>query len=193
MTYQEYSKRTDKVIQDMQTPGVIMAKVGVTALTLIKKRVQEKGVNAEGQKYRPYSTKPILIGCKTFVQKSACEALLGTKPKRKKLEWRTVDGHRLAILQGGYKKVREIQGRQTNHFDMVVSGATWKDINLISKTPDHQRGVAVIGARNEKYKDILSGNTKLRGDILDVSNQEIDKLKETYNLQVLQVFKQNGL
>lgn len=193
MTYQEYDRKMNDTIRDIQSNGIIMQRLGVSALTLIKERVQEKGVNAENQKFGLYSTKPTLVGCKTFVQKSACQALLGSKPKRKKLEWRTVGGNHLAILPGGYKKIRELQGRQTNHFDMTVTGNTWKDINLISKPVDHQRGVAIIGARNTKYKEILKGNTERRGDILDLSNVEIDKLKESYNLQVLQVFKNHGL
>jgi hypothetical protein len=195
MTYQEYDTRVNGVIRDLQTGahGEVMVKMAMKALSMIKDRVQEKGTNAKGQKYKPYSTKPMLVGCKTFVTKSACSALLGSAKKRKELEWRTVGGKRLAILPGGYKKVRELEGRQTNHVDFSVTNDMWNDINVISKQGDHQRGVAIIGARQETEKRKLEGNTKRRGNILDLSRQEIDQLKKDYNLQVLQIFRNNGL
>jgi hypothetical protein len=195
MTFPEYNKRLDGVIKDLQTGahGAVMVDMALNALTLIKKRVQEKGVNADGGKYKPYSTKPMLVGGKSFIQKSAASALLGSKDKRKGLKWRTVNGHKLAILDGGYKQFREMQGRQTSFVDFTFTGKMWKDINVISKPSDHQRGLAIIGARNEKYKDVLSGNTKRRGDILDLSHQEIEQLKESYNIGVLKIFRQNGL
>jgi hypothetical protein len=195
MTFQEYDKNLQGVIKDLETGahGEVMINMALNALTLIKQRVQEKGVNADGQKYKPYSTKPMLVGCKSFVQKSACNALLGSKKKRKDLEWRTVNGHKLALLQGGYKQFRDMQGRQTGFVDFTFTGGMWKDINVISKQSDHQRGVAIIGARNAKYKDILSGNTKRKGDILDLSRQEIEQLKTSYNIGVLKIFRNNGL
>ena len=195
MTPQEFNKKLDKTVKDIQNNhnGTIMASVGLIALTLLRQRVQEKGINAEGQKYKAYSTKPTLVGCKTFVQKSACAALLGSKPKRKDLEWRTINGHRLAILPGGYKQIRELQGRQTDHVDFSVTNDMWNDINVISKPTDHQKGIAIIGAKKEKEKQKLAGNTARRGDILDLSVKEQEELIGRYNLQVLKIFKENGL
>ena len=195
MTFDDYNKRLDGVIKDLQTGahGAVMVTMAISALTFIKQRVQETGTNAHGQKYRPYSTKPMLVGCKSFVQKSACQALLGSKEKRKGLEWRTVDGHKLAILPGGYKQMRQIQGRQTNHVDFSVTNAMWNDVNIISKGTDHEKGIAIIGAKQDIEKKKLAGNTKSRGDILDLSQKEIDDLKLTYNIGVLQIFRNNGL
>jgi hypothetical protein len=195
VTFEEYNKNIGGVIKDLQSGAhaKVMVRLAINALTLIKQRVQETGVNAKGQKYKPYSTKDTLVGCKTFVTKSACNTLLGSKKKRKDLEWRTVGGHRLAVLKGGYKKIRELEGRQTDHVDFSVTNNMWNDINIISKDSDHQIGYAVIGAKQDIEKKKLAGNTKRRGDILDLSTKEIETLKETYNLGVLQIFKNNGL
>lgn len=195
MTLDEYNKNLNGVVKDLQSGahGQIMVKMAINALTLIKKRVQETGVDANGKKYDPYSTKPILVGSKSFIQKAAGDKLLGSKPKRKQLEWVTINGHRLAILKGGYKQVRELQGRQTEHVDFSVTNNMWNDINIISKGPDHERGIAIIGAKQDIEKKKLAGNTKRRGDILDLSESEIDQLKKSYNLDVLQIFKNNGL
>jgi hypothetical protein len=195
MNFQEYDRKLGKTIQELKSNyhGEMMVKMGMTALTLIKKRVQETGVNAKGQKYPAYSTKDTLVGCKTFVQKNACSVLLGSKEKRKELEWRTVGGHHLAILKGGYKKIRELQGRQTNHVDFSVTNDMWNDINIISKQDAHQRGVVEIGAKEDKEKKKLAGNTKRKGDILDLNAKEIHDLQVQFNLNALQVFRNNGL
>jgi hypothetical protein len=195
VTFQEYDKKLNGVIKDLETGahGQVMVEMALNALTLIKQRVQTKGVDSGGSKYKPYSTKPMLVGGKSFIQKSAASALLGSKKKRKDLEWRTVNGHKLALLPGGYKQFRDMQGRQTSFVDFTFTGGMWKDINVVSKTTDHQKGLAIIGARNAKYKDVLAGNTKRKGDILDLSHQEIEQLKTSYNLGVLKIFRNNGL
>lgn len=193
MTPQEHIKALNNVVRDVQSQAPVMERLGVQALTKIKQRVQQTGTNAEGSKYKAYSTKPTLIGCTTFLRKDACERVLGSKEKRKALEWRTVDGHRLAILNGGYKKIRELQGRQTAYVDFSVTNAMWNDINVISQYAQHQSGIAIIGAKQEIEKKKLAGNTERRGDILDLSNKEVDELKADYNLNVLEIFRKNGL
>jgi hypothetical protein len=195
MTFPELDKKFDKIVKDLTGSfnAEIMVKIGISALTFIKQRVQETGVDAHGKKFAPYSTKDTLIGSTSFLQKAAGDKLLGSKEKRKKLEWRTVNGHRLAILEGGYKKIRELQGRQTDHVDFSVTNNMWNDINIISKAGEHQKGTVIIGAKQDKEKKKLAGNTKRKGDILDLNQKEIDDLKLTYNLGVLNIFKENGL
>ena len=195
MTPEQLDKAFDNTIRDLkgQYFAKTMLAIGGEATRMIKARVQETGVDAKGKKYPPYSTKDILVGCKTFIQKSACQELLGSKPKRRELEWRTVDGHRLAILKGGYKKIRELQNRQTNHVDFSVTNDMWNDINVISPNSEHQRGIVIIGAKQQLQKDKLAGNTKRKGDILDLSKKEQDELMRIYGLNMLQVFKENGL
>lgn len=195
MTFPELNSKFQKVINNLNNNynGEIMSRVGIDALTMIKRRVQQTGVNAKGQKFPAYSTKNTLIGCSTFVLKRTCDNVFGSKEKRKALEWRTVNSHHLAILPGGYKKIRELQGRQGSYVDFTITGRMWANINLISNNGDHSRGVAIIGAKDEEEKKKLAGNTSRKGDILDLSVKEIEDLKAVYNLSVLNVFKQNGL
>jgi len=195
MTVQDAANNFGKIAKDLQNNynGEIMARLGISAVTFIKERVIETGVNAKGAKFSPYSSKNTLIGCKTFIKKSVCETLLGSKEKRKKLEWRTVGGHKLAILPGGYKKIRELQGRQTNHVDFSMTNDMWNDINVVSKPSDHKNGVAIISTKKDSEQKKLAGNTKRRGDILDLSPKEIYDLYLTYNLSVLKIFRNNGL
>jgi cupin superfamily acireductone dioxygenase involved in methionine salvage len=65
----------------------------------------------------------------------------------------------------------------------------WQDINVIKSTNNS----VTIGAKEELNKAKLAGNTKRRTDILDLNQKEIDELKKTYGLSVLNIFKENGL
>lgn len=199
MTPEEYTKRFEKTINDLtdHQNGTIMVKLGVSALTFIKERVIETGVNAKGSKFAPYSTKDMLIGAKSARTEAVERLLFGSKKKRAAMDWVTIgvspDLKRLAILKGGYKKLRQLWGAQTNHVDFSVTNRMWDDINVISNANNHQSGEVIIGARLEEEKKKLAGNTKRRGDILDLNPKEIYDLYKTYNLNALQVFRNNGL
>lgn len=204
MDLTQYNNALGKVVKDLKSgPGAeIMVKIAISGFTLLRQRVQETGIDAKGTKFRPYSTKPTLVGSSTFsLQKKLQNSIFSTKEKRKEYEWRTVNGHHLAILKGGYKEIREKLGRQTDHVDFVVTGRMWANImaqnpkksDLLSTDADHVRGIAIIGAKEETEKLKLAGNTKRRGDILDLSAKEIEDLKLTYNIGVLKIFKENGL
>jgi hypothetical protein len=190
----EYNKSLDRVVKDMkgQANAEIMVKLGIEAKRLIFNRIIETGVNAEGQKFKPYSKKPMLTNCSSMIL-SSCSKVAGSKDKRKELKWVTINGHKLFVLEGGYKQFRETQGRQTAFVDFSFTQEMWKDINVLSNNSDHQRNTVIIGAKDDIEKKKLEGNTKRRGDILDLSTKEIEDLKLTYNLGVLKIFKQNGL
>jgi len=194
MTPQELDRAYTKTLSDMSSHprGEVMNSLGIVALVLIKQRVQEKGEDVGGQKYAPYSTKPMLAN-RAGMNVSAYNKIAGSKDKRKELKWVTIDGHKLFEVPGGYKQYRELHGRQTGFVDFSFSGRMWSNVALISSPADHNSGVAIIGAKNTETNDILEGNTKRRGDILDLSDKEIDELKEMYNLGMLKILKQNGL
>lgn len=193
MTFPELDKKLENVINDAKTHyhGDLMANVGMHARKLIFERVTKTGVDAKGSKFRPYSTKPMLVGCKSMNDK-VCKSFFG-KERNKELRWVTIDKKRLAILEGGYKKFRELHGRQTAFVDFTFGGNMWSDINLISSSSDHQKGVAIVGARSPEEKKKLAGNTKRRGDILDLRSSEIDLLMKEYSLDFLQVIRNDGL
>ena len=227
MTLDEAIKSFDKTAKELEShvSGAVMVQLAITACTLIKNRVIEDGKKADGSQFTPYSTKAMLIGCKSFHKKATCQQVLGSKEKRKKLEWRTIGGSsgfssflsvsagtssgmagggggvRLAILPGGYKQLRDLQGYPTDHVNFSISNAMWNNIlvrkkgdpGLLSTDSDHRNGIAIIGPREDLQKKKLAGNVKRRGDILDLSNDEQEYLKFHYGLSALQVFKNNGL
>ena len=83
-----------------------------------KLRIFNKGLGSNGRNIGKYSTKDILIGRSSFPFKGAGQKVLGSKKKRAALKWVTLGGRRLAVLPGGYKKIRELSGRQTSKVDL---------------------------------------------------------------------------
>lgn len=195
MTYQEWGKNIEKTIElavDLNK-GKIMVDIAQNAFDLINQRILKTGVNAQDKSFAPYSTKETLIGRKSFFKSTVGNAVLGSKSKRKALEWRTIgngaEAKHLAILPGGYAKIRQLQGRQTQFVDFSLQGRMWSDIHTISSAADHQNGVAVIGAVTKENKDKLSGNTARRGNILDLSNSELQKLTNLMGMEIFKVVK----
>ena len=108
----EFEKDIELALRLAQSElGATMVKIGSDALAMIKQRVQEEGKDAKGQAFPPYSTKPMLVGCKTFKKKS-CDKFFG-KEKNKELRWATIqrggNNYRLAYLEEGYKGLREME------------------------------------------------------------------------------------
>ena len=215
MTFPELNNKLENIVRDIIAErGQMMVDLGVSALMMIKKRVQETGVDAKGSKYRPYSTKAMLIGAKSARTKEVEDLLFGSKKKRAAMDWVTLGGKynalgsyletsaggtgpsnvvRLAVLKGGYKKLRSLWGLPTDRVTFSVTNDMWNDINIVSNSGQHQQGVVVLGAKQDIEKKKLAGNTKSRGDILDLNPTEIHKLYKQCELTSLQVIRNNGL
>jgi hypothetical protein len=190
MTLEDYTKRMDGVVKDLQAGAhaAVMVRMAITAATLCKTRVQETGTDANGKKYDGYSTKRMYASKDKFVKKAA---------------FKTVNGHKTMRLDGGYKEFREIQTRRTDITNFSFTNLMWNNImpdvnkatekDLLSSHQDHINGIAIIGAKRDLDKKKLSGNTERFGDILDISESEKQILMKSYNLDVLQIFRNNGL
>jgi len=195
ITFLELAKELQGFANDMagEERGNIMVKLASDAIALNRQRVQEEGKNAQGENFKPYSTKDTLIGRKSFVQQAAANSLLGSKEKRKQLEWVTIGGHKLAVLPGGYKKIREVQGRQTGFVDFTLTGRMWGNIKLVSDRSELNNGVAVIKATEDIQKKKLAGNTERRGEILGLSKKEESRLAELYEVWLSNLLRRRGL
>lgn len=139
----------------------------------IANRVRSTGNKAVGGKFSNYSTKPSLIGASTFTSKGAANKVLGSKAKRRKLEWVTYKGHPLAILEGGYKEVRQIEGRQTSYKDFERTGAMWRGFGIVSIRKTKTLIKIKIGGRNEESIQKIADNSEREGvSIIDISPKE---------------------
>jgi hypothetical protein len=201
ITLIQLSDQLSSLADDLTGPqqGQLMQKLGLDALALIKKRVQETGVNAEGSKFSPYSTKPMLASQKGMTQKAYAK-IASSKEKRKELKWVTINGHKLFEIKGGYKEFRELHERQTGFVDFVFTGRLFGnikenipgDVKITSDQSELNSGVVTIAATQELEKKKLSGLTERKGEILALSKKEEVQLSGYYNKWVLDLLRKNG-
>ena len=199
MTIQELNVKLDNVVRQLSGGpelGNIMVGAGSAALEKIRTRVIETGVNPKGQKYAPYSIEPMLANCSSMTT-SACSKVAGSKAKRKELKWVTIKRGEKAIrlfeLSGGYKQYRDIHGRQTDHVSFSFTNRMWNNIKLTSEVSEHNRGIARIGATEEKEQKKLTGNTERRGEILMLSPKELTEISGYFNSEIDKILKNSGL
>lgn len=197
MTPKEFNQRLQNTINGVESSlGNTMVKLGSTALTLMRQRVQETGINAEGNKYAPYSKKPMFANCKSMTT-SACARIAGSKQKRKELKWVTLKrggkNIKLFEIKGGYNEFRQLHGRQTDHTDFTFYGKMWGSMKIISNPAEHQSGIVTIGPSTDEEMKKLQGNVNRRGQILDLSNAEITQLTEIFKISTLRIIRDKGL
>ncbi|MEN6568981.1 MAG: hypothetical protein ABFC18_03110 [Rikenellaceae bacterium] len=206
MTVDELNKRLDRVSNEIQSRlGNTMIQIGNDALYKIKERIQGSGVNAKGEKFKPYSTKEMLVGGKSFRKKDATMFF-----NRKGLDWKSLrkpgvgkppegkhnkksDYVRLAVLPGGYKQLREISGLQASFVDFTFTTDMWSNIGIVSDVAEANKGIVRISAKTEKEKKKLEGNTARRGNILELSDKELAEVSETFGMRLQQIIDKNGL
>lgn len=200
MDINELNQKLDSLVEDVnQNIGNTMVQIGSEALVYVRDRVMNSGINAEGQKYEPYSTKPMLVGCKGFKNKANCSRVFGKK-KNKDLKWVTLDRTnnegkkiRLAVLDGGYKEFRQLNDLQTGFVDFSFSGRMWANIKIKSDQSEHSNGVVRIGATTEEDNKKLEGNTRRKGDILKLSANEIESIRKSFAVNITQSIERAGL
>lgn len=201
MTADELIKNIEGVIEDF-TQGemaVSLLRAAESARSLIMDRVTERGVNAKGEPFKGYSTTPMLANCSTFTQ-NACNKIAGSKEKRKDLHWVTLNRMnkkgkkiRLFELPGGYSQLRELEGRQTDHVDFSMTGMMWKSIQVTSGMAEAKEGYAVIRPNNSEDMDKLVGNEDRRGEILALSEEELDMITDDILDGAIEVLRNNNI
>lgn len=181
----QLAERLGKVKQELQGfPTWANVALGNTALTLLKQRIVNSGVASDGSSFKPYSSKPILVGAKSFRTKSAAQSVFGSKDKRKKLDWRTIDRrgakYRLALLPGGYKQIRQIDGSQVAHKSFLRTGEMWLSIHTLGTRQEGDgKFTTTVGSQVDLSNKKLEGNESREGkEILMVSQKEENQLTE---------------
>jgi len=215
MTTDQLAAQLAKVKQEINTefPKWADKQLGLTAYAMIKERITRKGEAAEGN-FKPYSTKSTLVGASSFRTKAQATTFFGERgpknKKSKKLDWRTVNtpkGNRsLAILPGGYKKLRDLVGAESTHKEFLWSGEMWGSTHVqIDKKPNPEGAIkglgtvktgegqytTTVGSQNPLTIKKLEGHFKREGkEILMLSKKEETALLRILDEYITNKFKQ---
>lgn len=179
MTFEEYNQRMDQLVKDLpESHANLLIGIANTAAALIKRRIQTTGTDANGNKFRAYS------------------------------DW--------------YQKYKTEKGKNKGFTDFSFTNRMWTNIQLIKDKSNGTVAVITaqdkgskggnvsvpVRAHERKGKKVaattknvyvpsnyekLEKNTKSFGEILNLSKQEIEDLKEDYDKGILQIFRDHGL
>lgn len=182
-TPQELAARIEKAAA--QIP-IIFANGEVIAMNEIlsnmMRRIFNEGKRTDGGQIGQYSTKKMLVGASSFRNKTAANRFFSKKNK-KELEWVYYKNRALAVMKGGYKELREIQGLESNYVNLQYRDNLINSIDIgvnrfanirVEGSTAYFDDATVIGVTTEKAAIITSALDKKYGQVFYPSEEEIN-------------------
>lgn len=185
-----------KQVKSHIVDNVLMKNIGTHVVTIIKRRTLD-GKFLEGSE--SYSTKPFVMPLGAMMQNIQKGFLTEESFKRngKTVEenefqiFTTNSGAKWVWIEGGYKRYREISGRQVAHVDLNWSGRMMRNLGLlpgtttaretqIGFTSNEEKQKAIwhntLGAGKSKSKHVFMGLTPDEyNDVVKFAGDEITK------------------
>jgi hypothetical protein len=87
-----------------------------------------------------------------------------------------------------HKKVRQKKGYQTEYVDFTMTGELWNNIQPTVRSATEESTLVIIGAQSQRNIDILKGAVRKRGNILRLTEAEIDLLIRLNRQRVMKYF-----
>jgi hypothetical protein len=162
----------------------ITVSIGQALVASNIERIHEKGKAVDNTPIGQYSTKDILVGKKSFAKKSAWDSLYNSNKKTN--NWRTIKkndkNYKLILLKGGYKKLRELQGKKTNVVNLNYTSKLQSELNLVVVNNKADIGFTtsyggtISEALEDKYGKKIWGVSKAdKKEIINIIKEEILK------------------
>lgn len=187
LTLEQFQAKRRQQVQEQILSGIALQKAAVFTHTKTIVRIFINGLNSANRSIGRYSVRPTLAGRKSFVTKKGFNQFAGTKAKRKKLQWRTVGGKKLFIVRGGYKAIRQADGRFTTFVVLVRTDAMRKDFARAPHRVANNKYVADI-RREENIIKLISNEKRFGGKISDLTQSEKDFFNNKHNELVAKAF-----
>ena len=147
-------KNLDGKLKKVDKSKSMIREIASTLLASITRRIHNEGQDTKESKIGNYSTKPTLVGAKSFVNKTAANKVFGSAKKRRELEWVTFKGRHLAVLEGGYKQIRSLEGKEVNNVNLFRTGKLRADFGMEAQGKDYVLGFkSEYGANLRKYQE----------------------------------------
>ena len=200
MTPEESVKRFQKLLRmiNRKLPTFIKETTAHNAAAYVALRVQQTGKNFRGNPFKPYSTKPILTSGTTSKGKNVWRAMGSAETRKRGLNWVTIkrQGRNIHLfeLKGGYKQLRRLDGLQTGHKDFTYSSIMWNSFGVKRTVNSKGKVVVTIGGKTQDSQDRIDWNSKREGvEIINISDQELDKLAKQIDQQMQKYINKVGL
>jgi hypothetical protein len=189
----------DKLVDD-----VFLKRIGNNLLFIIRRRTQKgqflPGSSPDADKY---SEKPFAMPIGAANKALAGKLYSAANSKRSKLfdpdnfqTFTSKDGNLWVLIKKGYKKVRELAKKESNHTTMTWSGSYLRDLGLLQINNSSSRTEIELGwksAENQKlatFHEIMgAGKSKRLHKIMGLLKQEEDTLKSYIEFEVLKNLK----
>jgi hypothetical protein len=164
----------------------------------IHTRVIDKQVNAKGQRFGRYSTRPTLSSGTTEKSKRVFNALAGSKKKRSELDWVTIKRKgknvHLFVVKGGYQEIREIEGFSNEYKSFEFTTEMWRGFGVKRTEKSSGRFTVVLGGKNSESQNKIDWNSEREGvDIIDASRQEQNFIKKQVEIEIDKYLKRAKL
>lgn len=152
-------------------------------------RIFNEGKASDKTPIGQYSTKPMLVGAKSFMNKTKANAFFSSeKAKNKKNKgdsgWRTIKTEqgfeRLKLIEGGYKEFRALNGLQTSEVDLTFRGDLFRSVKL-----DVKRFAIGFNSILQKAKaDYLE--ERFKKVIFEVPNSDVEEMHQEFITELRQ-------
>lgn len=186
LTTEEYLRALDARLRKVKDLDKELGRTIKSLHTEHQSGIFDKGLDGE-----KYSSKPTLAGGNvfgntnrfgttnyTFATQSGSNKFFGSKTKRKDAKWKRVNTGRgsrsLILVEGGYKAIRQADGRRVDKVDLVHTGQLRNDFrSSLTRT----REGWVSGVRQKDNVGKLNGAIKRYGKKLDVPDKLLAKYR----------------
>jgi hypothetical protein len=148
-----FSDAIDRIKEKVNINPKELDKVLKVAATSVQgtmmRRVFNNGKDSKNGMIGNYSTKPTLVGRSSFVNKGAWDRVY----RSKSYKWVTFRGRKLKVLTGGYKQIRQLEGKETASVNLTRTGKLSKSLVIEPTANGYIIGFLPYGAKLSKYQE----------------------------------------
>lgn len=143
------------------------------AAALIRNRVQNEKVNAQGQSFGQYSETPVP---KYFYYGKSLSGGAEDKVRKGKFEL-------------SYNEFRDINNLNTGDINFTFTGDTWRNVGVEDVQNSEDSTTVIIGGMTQRSKDILEWQSEAKGEIIALNEQELQFVVEAQAERIIDVIR----
>lgn len=169
---------------------IFVKQIGLSLVTIIRRRTNEEGKFLPGSSDNAseYSTNPFVLPL-SALNKSLGNKVITKAANNKSKQFDPTNfqlfmsntGNVWVFVRGGYKKIRELAGKDVSKVSLTWSGRYLRDLSVLSANFNEFKTITEIGwksAENQKlariHEQLGAGKSKRKHKILGLTEKELD-------------------